>query len=817
MDSHDPWLGYGEPRPERRPFEAQPPNESTPASRAFDDRWSENYREPGPGRAWQVLLVGVVVFGLATLAVVAWHVVQRRMAADRLPPHVEESADEKFRQAAEAFSGGPIDGVVPPDHPDHRELKRIHALFEALAAVLQARDVAELEKLFDAERMWQEVRRQAAGVQLTAQQDRGGRMGFRHGLFQGFATTPAGLAHARFEVRNCRFDDHGKQAVVYVRYWNEAGDSGKSRWWLTRRGEQWLVYDLEELTISARMTTINAMALSLVARGRPLQFDPMILTQVLQAVSEEDWHTVETLLERLDFSQLPEPMQAIRWMLQAAVDLGYERFEQVLEACDEAEALHPDMPVLNLQRAAALNGLGRFDEAREYAQKYLDLLGADGVAFNHLGNALFGLGRPKEAIEAYRRALDDEPNLHDSLLSLAYLLPEDQQAEIAERFARFREPEQWFDRLCADLMAHGNDAAVEALAAAYAAIRPDDPDIAYYGAWVLLHREAYEAAAEKVSSAFQAVQGRHDEPAFVNLYLDAMAGAGRMLDGYRNAPDPDYAFDYLASAALGEQRADDLKALLAVHGEAQPDAPWLAYYAGGLAQFEGDWQTAIDCYRAGWQANRNTDDPEDYTAEAYREELIGAMYLAGQPFHAYAEVEPRRAAFTAVASRFEADDDTNGLAALLDLHRRAEPDDPALDLWNVRLAFMTKEYASVLQAIDGLRRASGDRRQVFEDWRWWIDDVLVRSHIHLGRLDEALAVARDAAARHENPRFHVLAYAARGDVTETLTWLDRCAEQGHWIDFFYFDDIIGPALRSDAFAPVREKYPEPDWEEEPEP
>lgn len=817
MDSQDPWLRYGQPRPERRPDECQPPNESPTAFPSVGDRWPEEHGRPGVGGTVPALLVGAMLLGLVLVAAVAWHVEHRWMAADRLPPAVEEPAEEKFRRAAEAFSGKPVDGVVPPDHPDHRELTRIHALFETLGKVLPARDMGKMEELFHFDRMWEEVRRQAPDVRLTTQQERDARTGFQHGLLRGYATTPAGLAHARFEVRNCRFDDNGKQAVVYVRYWNEVGLSGKSRWWLTRQGEQWLVYDTEDLTISARMTTINAMFLPVLARGGPLSFDPNLLTQLLQALSEEDWPTAEALLERLDFSRAPELMQAVHWMLQAGLNLAYERFEHALEACDRAEALHPDMPVLNLQRAAALNGLGRHEEARQHAQKYLDLLGADSVAFNHLGNALFGLDRPEEAIEAYRRALDDEPNAYDCLLSLAYLLPEDRQAEVAERFARFREPEQWFDRLCGDLTGHGNDAAVQAVVAAYGAIRPDDPDVAYYSAWVLLQREQYEAAAEKLSSVFRAVQGRDDETAFVNLYLDAMTGAGRVLDGYRNAPDPGHAFEYLATAALDEQRVDDLTALLETHREAQPHNPWLLYYSGGLARLEGDWQTAIACYRSGWQTSRNRDDPEDYTADLYRDELIGAMYAAGRPFDAYAELEPRDEVFRQLAFLFEADEDAGRLSVLIDAHRLAGPDDPALDLWNVRLLFLKQEYAAAIQAIDELRRANGERRQMFDDWRWWMDDALVRSHIHLEQFDEALTLARDAAARHENPRFHVLAHAGRRDATETLAWLDRCAEQGHWIESFYFDDVVGPALRSDAFAPVREKYPEPELEEEPEP
>jgi len=46
-------------------------------------------------------------------------------------------------------------------------------------------------------------------------------------------------------------------------------------------------------------------------------------------------------------------------------------------------------------------------------------------------------------------------------------------------------------------------------------------------------------------------------------------------------------------------------------------------------------------------------------------------------------------------------------------------------------------------------------------------------------------------------------------VKATLRELDACTEAGYDTWDFYEDDILGPALRSDAMAEVRRKYPEP--------
>jgi Ca-activated chloride channel family protein len=94
----------------------------------------------------------------------------------------------------------------------------------------------------------------------------------------------------------------------------------------------------------------------------------------------------------------------------AALQAG--KAEEALGHYDKAAAKLPADPGLHLDRGAALYGLSRFAEA---GQEFLRATEAQDEslkanAFRSLGNALSKQDKPKEAIEAYKRALALRPD-----------------------------------------------------------------------------------------------------------------------------------------------------------------------------------------------------------------------------------------------------------------------------------------------------------------------------------------------------------------------------------------------------------------------
>jgi Ca-activated chloride channel homolog len=94
----------------------------------------------------------------------------------------------------------------------------------------------------------------------------------------------------------------------------------------------------------------------------------------------------------------------------AALQAG--KAEDALSHYDKAAAKLPADPALHLDRGAALYALQRYADA---GQEFLRATEAQdeslkAAAFRNLGNALSKQDKPKEAIEAYKRALALRPD-----------------------------------------------------------------------------------------------------------------------------------------------------------------------------------------------------------------------------------------------------------------------------------------------------------------------------------------------------------------------------------------------------------------------
>jgi hypothetical protein len=115
-----------------------------------------------------------------------------------------------------------------------------------------------------------------------------------------------------------------------------------------------------------------------------------------------------------------------------------------------------------LRTAVQLEQEGKFGLA---AQTYREILQSDPrsvLAWTNLGNAEVQLGRPGAAEEAFRKALDIDPDAADTLNNLAWLLFEqkrlDEAEPLARRAAAAKAPDLWMrlDTLARILVARGS-------------------------------------------------------------------------------------------------------------------------------------------------------------------------------------------------------------------------------------------------------------------------------------------------------------------------------------------------------------------------
>jgi chemotaxis protein methyltransferase WspC len=88
-----------------------------------------------------------------------------------------------------------------------------------------------------------------------------------------------------------------------------------------------------------------------------------------------------------------------------------------------------------LDEIARLANAGRFDEAARRCEEHLRVQGASAKALFLLGVVRDATGRAAEAADLYRKALYLEPNHHEALLHLSYLLEAQGDAAGAQMFA----------------------------------------------------------------------------------------------------------------------------------------------------------------------------------------------------------------------------------------------------------------------------------------------------------------------------------------------------------------------------------------------
>jgi len=654
-----------------------------------------------PRSSNRALIVVLLSLGaLLLVGTVALLAIWQPFRAERLPPREEEPAEERYRETVDAFGKEGTDA-------DPQQLAEVRKLFLALRRAFQTAQPDQIEDLFDAKRMYQEIRRLGGMDELSVREERRLIAGLGKGICKSMTRNADFFAFDRFEIKRCKLLDTPDEAVVYVRFWDSDGFSTKYRWWIRRHSDGWRVYDFEELSGAMRASNMASISFGFFANSPQstvrARTEMAEFADACRAIAAEDWEAAEQQLAELDFSWLPGRIRAVEGLMEAVVHLGLERYQEALESCDRAESLNSDMPVLSLLRAMACNGLGRHEEARKMAETFLARLGDDADTYVQLGDALAGLGREQEAADAYRKGLDDDPDSLDSLYGLGTVLAPDSKDELGQRLGKMRRPREQFEMICELFLAERDTAALKSLIGAYEKIAPKDPDVAYYTAQVMYIGQRYDEAAATVKGAIMRVPDEEKRVYFVDLYLDSvLAGDGDAVAAYREAPDARYAFERLANLAVDANDADLLAKLIAARREDKPDQVDLRLWDAWACLLKGDYGEALQT--------------------------------------------------------------------------------------------LEEEGSAILSAPDN-------------DWMYY--RVKVRSLVGLDKLDGALAAANEAEKRFDDPWLPAVVHAARGDVPETLKWLNRCEEEYYTVEDFYADPVLASALRSPPFAEVRRQFPDP--------
>lgn len=419
----------------------------------------------------------------------------------RLPPLEREDPEARRREIAAAFSkGGPL--------AKDEEARSIQALLDSLGAAITKADGQAIARHFDVERLYQEGIRQSSLDQLNRPHERSFIQGMRERMAQTLAKQAELMRWDRVQIKRIQFSNDRSEATVFARHWDDTGQvSTRRRWWMRKQGEQWRVYDLEELEGNLRLTTAMAMALTPRGLAPWARFSPQI-TQAKRAVFAEDYEEAGRVLKDLENVTFPAPVEGMLSMLRASVASARDEFEEALKHLDRAEALHPDFPMLHLLRSVLHNQMENYELAVQHGRKFIDLLGEDTDAYFQIGTALAALDRKAEAADAYRRGLDDYPDSIDNLTGLSQVLSVGRKAELNERLGRMNRLNEHFETLADNFMQEED---VEALEILVAAVRKRGSNgaaadaLPFYEAEVHWLRDEYDAAVRILTKHRKAI------------------------------------------------------------------------------------------------------------------------------------------------------------------------------------------------------------------------------------------------------------------------------------------------------------------------
>jgi tetratricopeptide (TPR) repeat protein len=241
------------------------------------------------------------------------------------------------------------------------------------------------------------------------------RLRIGHQFEQGFAIAMLNSSWGRFdqfEIRHLTSLADG-ETVASIRI--AVGNKHETfRCWLHKSGASWKLYDIEPLLVPLRSS--HALAKLLVAcmpraTQSSLQKQLDDLRDLGYAVGQRDANRARELIPGRGASNLPPSFQAAIHTFEGMNKLYGEKSPyHAMAACEQALDVDPDVSSAYLDLAICYNEIRRPSNAIASAQRHIELVGENTYAYREIGLAHLWARRIPQAIEAFEKALADDPD-----------------------------------------------------------------------------------------------------------------------------------------------------------------------------------------------------------------------------------------------------------------------------------------------------------------------------------------------------------------------------------------------------------------------
>jgi tetratricopeptide (TPR) repeat protein len=743
-------------------------------------------------RRWLWVTLAVIV--LAGTAVGVWYGLRHRRSGG---PETDPARTDTWLEVAEAFNREPS--------PLDDETRPMVAVLDELSQAIQHRQESKVLGAFHLDRL----------VEASTEKGKTAPTGARalcEQVIRDLGFTSGQNNWDRTQVRGVKWVVPGKEVVLIAQHFKGQSAQGfRFRWWLIKERGAWQVSDFQDLLTALRLSVLTRHGLA--GLGPAGQMPRWIENQVLPRVNDAmrlvhlgNPLAAEQLLQPADVLDVPPALAANRHIARAMIAGRRGNAQEMRRQLLEADKLYPDIPYVDVLNMTAYGMLRDYEQAVRCGQSFIDLFGPDPAVVAELGFDLEQLSKKAESATLVRRALDRNPAALDAvplLVRLRICLSDEEKSELGQRLEKVEQPEVVANDLIGEALAARDLRAAEIIAAALARCRPELTEASYQQGRVRIVKGQIDEALPLITAALKEKDPQRRR-AYLNGFLLLMVDAGQAVRAYKTVSDSESdvrdAFRILTADLLGGKSAPGpLAELVAAHEQRAPNDPWLSWARGELHLHKKEYAEAEKAFTDGMTKALNQEE-----REYCRRRRVDTCHLAGEGLRAYREIGPARTTFTQLAYLCFLDLKADALDELLQAHRKADPTDPTLPMWEGELLFQKGRYSEAVAKLREFRKSQGPNSQPSAV----VVDRLVRSLVRLRQLDEARTEA--AFALPGASLAPALAAAARGDVALTGQELDACiAQRTVQPEAFWKDPDLGPLLLTEPFRDLRKRYPPP--------
>lgn len=470
--------------------------------------------------------------------------------------------------------------AAPPAWAEDPKPEAFKPLFDALQAAANANDPKAVGKLFDAARTGQEVSASGFFDSLPGPVRARVESNLLMGIPVALSTQDLVDGFASYEIRTVKASAAG-EFLVYVRHRDEDGYVSKIRWSVAKRGDEYRIYDYEDLELGMSFTSqIASGALTSLQGAEQLTEAVAAVLTARRMGLEGNTRGAIDLLRTVGDDILPKGLEVGRRMMIGAFLIDEGETQDGLAELAKARALKPGMPIVMYLEAIAFNDLEDHARALARAQSYIRELGGDGPIWVEMARAYLGRGQRDECLATLSRSLEEQPHYTGSIAWLGLALPADRIQEAVERMLKLPHLESDFEAVAETVLEQVESAPLLAFSDAFIARFPKHPDGHYYRGHALdIAGDRRTEAAAAYERGMLLSQEQENADAYSTAYLGAMLLLERALEAFSKAPDKEYALEYLGWDLADGGNATDLRKLAtAAANTFSPTHPQVVYF-----------------------------------------------------------------------------------------------------------------------------------------------------------------------------------------------------------------------------------------------